>query len=90
MAEGIHLLLLGMIIMFVRYMYRKYAADKVEELAPVVKAVINHGKDSVNQIKPAINNYVEKHQTTKVQYCIHCGKKCDDAAAFCVGCGKAI
>lgn len=64
MLEGIHLVLLGLIIMFVRYMYRKYAAEKVENLAPVVNAVINHGKDTASQIKPAINNYVEKHQTT--------------------------
>ena len=34
--------------------------DKDEELS-LVKAVINHSKDLVQEIKPTINNYVQKH-----------------------------
>lgn len=99
MAEGIILAVFGMLFALIKYIYKKNVASKVEDLVPVVNAVINHGKDTVSQIKPAINNYVEKHQTTKSQYlihspkslfCIHCGNKCEADASFCGSCGKAI
>ena len=87
---GVWLAIFGFIFIFIKFLYRKFVANKVEDLAPVVKAVVNHGKDTISQIKPTVANYVEKHQTRMGQYCIHCGSKCDDDAAFCGACGKAI
>ena len=90
MAIGFWLAFLGMTFALIKYIYKKNVESKLQDLTPVVNAVINHSKDTVSQIKPAINAYVEKHQSTKVQYCIHCGSKCEDDAAFCVACGKTI
>ena len=89
-AMGVWLFIFGSIFVFIRYLYRKFVASKVEDLAPVVNAVINHSKDTISQIKPTVASYVEKHQTTMGQYCIHCGNRCEDDATFCVKCGKAI
>jgi amino acid permease len=54
------------------------------------KAVYSHMKDVASEIKPAVDNYVQKHQTSKSLYCIHCGNKCENDALFCVMCGKTI
>jgi hypothetical protein len=98
-AMGFWLGIFALIIAFTKYIYRKFVASKVEDLTPAVKAVVNHSKDTISQIKPSIATYVEKHQTTKALYCthstkalfcIHCGNKCEDDAAFCGVCGKAI
>lgn len=98
-AMGIWLAIFGFIFVFIKYLYRKLVANKVEDIAPVVNAVINHSKDTISQIKPTVANYVEKHQTTRDQhsiqstktlFCIHCGNKCEADAFFCGACGKAI
>jgi hypothetical protein len=90
MIVGVWLAILGMLFALIKYIYKKNVASKVEDLVPVVNAVINHGRDAVSQIKPNIATYVEKHQTTKTLFCIHCGNKCEADALFCGACGKAI
>jgi len=90
MAVGFWLAFLGMLFALIKYIYKKNVASKVEDLVPVVNAVINHGRDTISQIKPSIATYVEKHQTTKALYCIECGNKCEDDALFCGSCGKNI
>jgi uncharacterized membrane protein YvbJ len=88
--NGIYLAIFVFIYQFIKYVYRKLIASKVEDLAPVVNAVVNHSKDTISQIRPAVTAYVEKHQTTMSQYCIHCGNKCENDAAFCVKCGRTV
>ncbi|MDK9694747.1 MAG: DUF1566 domain-containing protein, partial [Sulfurimonas sp.] len=43
--------------------------EKVNNTSPVsvMSAVVNHSKDAMSQIKPAVSGYVEKHQTANQQ-----------------------
>ncbi|MDO9206747.1 MAG: zinc ribbon domain-containing protein [Sulfuricurvum sp.] len=97
MAVGFWLAFLGMLFALIKYIYKKNVASKVEDLVPVVNAVINHGRDTISQIKPSIATYVEKHQTTNGRDTVsqikpainnYAEKHQTTKALFCIHCGN--
>ena len=56
----------------IRYSWKKitYSEESKENILNssqlLVKAVVNHGKEIVQDVKPAINNYIEKHSTDEI------------------------
>ena len=56
----------------IRYSWKKitYSEESKDNILNssqlLVKAVVNHGKEIVQDVKPAINNYIEKHSTDEI------------------------
>ena len=56
----------------IRYSWKKitYSEESKDNILDssqlLVKAVVNHGKEIVQDVKPAINNYIEKHSTDEI------------------------
>ena len=41
------------------------ACVNTSKVSPFSKAIVNHSKDVASEIKPTINNYIDKHNQTK-------------------------
>lgn len=72
-ALGIQLLIVGAVIYFIRFLWRKItnkpekSNDNVNNSSPSLeKAVDNHSKEIASTVKPSINEYKQRHAISQI------------------------